>query len=176
MLGMPALVIWGIGATLEADVDYLVKFGLFALLYIAVNGISMLTFDERLMNFLPLGIYMSTNAWIYYTWFAYVTLVVSPLATVAFVFSSTGLWYNFLKAWRADPGIVRTSQEVIIIDWKTDYHPYSGEVSHNHRVGRVRWLQPSCVLQVSIFFHVLEYVRAIILYIPLPRLYSPHSG
>ena len=72
----------------------------------------MLTFDERLMNFLPLGIYMSTKAWIYYTWFAYVTLVVSPLSTVAFVLSSTGLWYNFLKAWRADPGIVRTSQEV----------------------------------------------------------------
>ena len=70
MLGMPALVIWGIGSTFEADVDYLVKFGLFALLYIAVNGISMLTFDERLMNFLPLGIYMSTKAWIYYTWFA----------------------------------------------------------------------------------------------------------
>jgi len=112
MLGMPAMVIWGIGATLEADVDYLVKFGLFALLYICVNGISMLTFDERLMNFLPLGIYMSTKAWIYYTWFAYVTLVVSPLSTVAFVLSSTGLWYNFLKAWRADPGIVRTSQEV----------------------------------------------------------------
>ena len=114
MLGMPAMVIWGIGATLEADVDYLVKFGLFALLYICVNGVSMFTFDERLMNFLPLGIYMSTKAWIYYTWFAYVTLVVSPLATVAFVLSSTGLWYNFLKAWRADPGIVRTSQEVKI--------------------------------------------------------------
>ena len=112
MLGMPAMVIWGIGTTLEADVDYLVKFGLFALLYICVNGISMFTFDERLMNFLPLGIYMSTKAWIYYTWFAYVTLVVSPLATVAFVITSTGLWYNFLKAWRADPGIVRTSQEV----------------------------------------------------------------
>jgi palmitoyltransferase len=112
MLGMPALVIWGIGATLEVEVDYLVKCGMFTLLYIFVNGTSILTFDDRLMNFLPLGIYMSTKAWIYYTWFAYVTLVVSPLATVLFVLSSTGLWYNFLKAWRADPGIVRTSQEV----------------------------------------------------------------
>jgi len=112
MIGMPAIVIWGIGTTLEMEVDYLVKFGIFTLLYIFVNGVSILTFDERLMNFLPLGIYLSTKAWIYYTWFAYVTLVVSPLATIIFVLGSTGLWYNFLKAWRSDPGIVRTSQEV----------------------------------------------------------------
>lgn len=112
MLSMPAIVIWGLGATFEVEIDYLVKFGLFTLLYIFVNGASILTFDDRLMNFLPLGIYLSTKGWIYYTWFAYVTLVVSPSATVMFVLGSTGLWYNFLKAWRSDPGIVRTSQEV----------------------------------------------------------------
>lgn len=112
MLSMPFLVFWAVGSTLELEVDYLVKFGLFALIYILVNGTSVLTFDDRLMNFLPLGIYLSTKAWIYYTWFTYVTLVVSPLSTVIFVLSSTGLWYNFLKSWRSDPGIVRTSQEV----------------------------------------------------------------
>ena len=49
-----------------------VKLGLFTLLYIFVNGTSVLTFDERLMNFLPLGIYFATKFWVYYTWFAYV--------------------------------------------------------------------------------------------------------
>ena len=97
MLCMPALVIWGIGSTLELGVDYLVKLGLFTLLYIFVNGVSILTFDDRLMSFLPLGIYLSTKLWIYYTWFSYITQVVSPLVTVLFVLASTGLWYNFLQ-------------------------------------------------------------------------------
>jgi len=112
MLTLPFIVIWAVGSTLEVEVDYLVKLGMFVLLYLFVNGTSMLTFDDRLMNFLPLGIYMSTKLWIYYTWFAYVQMFVSPICTVIFVLGGTGLWYNFLKAWRSDPGTVRTSQEV----------------------------------------------------------------
>jgi len=112
MLTLPFIVIWGIGTTLEVEVDYLVKLGMFVLLYLFVNGTSMLMFDDRLMNFLPLGIYLSTKMWIYYTWFAYVQMFVSPISTVLFVLGGTGLWYNFLKAWRSDPGTVRTSQEV----------------------------------------------------------------
>lgn len=112
MITLPFIVIWAFGSTLELEVDYLVKLGLFVLLYLFVNGTSMLTFDDRLMNFLPLGIYLSTKIWIYYTWFAYVQIFVSPITTIMYVLGGTGLWYNFIKAWRSDPGIVRSSQEV----------------------------------------------------------------
>ena len=115
MITLPFIVIWAFGSILELEVDYLVKLGLFVLLYLFVNGTSMLTFDDRLMNFLPLGIYLSTKIWIYYTWFAYVQIFVSPITTIMYVLGGTGLWYNFIKAWRSDPGTVRSSQEVKII-------------------------------------------------------------
>ena len=38
-------------------------------------------------------------------------MFVSPLNTVMFVLTGTLLWFSFFKAWRSDPGIVRTSQE-----------------------------------------------------------------
>jgi len=112
MMVVPFIVFWGIGFTLDVDVDYLVKLGMFVLLYLFINGSAMLTFDDRLMNFLPLGIYMATKIWMYYTWIQYVSAFVAPLTTAFFMTSSLGLWYNFLKAWKSDPGTVRTSQEV----------------------------------------------------------------
>jgi len=112
MLAMPFFVIWSVGSILELELDYLIKLGLFVLVYLFVNGTSMLTFDDRLMNFLPLGIYFATKFWIYYTWFVYIQLFVSPMTTVFFVLGGTGLWYSFWKAWRSDPGVIRTSQDV----------------------------------------------------------------
>jgi len=112
MMVLPFFVFWGIGVTLDIEVDYLVKLFMFVCIYIVVNLSAMVTFDERVMNFLPLGIYLSTKFWMYYTWFAYVSVFVSPFATVFFMTSSVGLWYNFLKSWKSDPGTVRTSQEV----------------------------------------------------------------
>ena len=128
MLSMPLFVIWSIGSILDRELDYLVKLGLFVVVYLVVNGTSMLTFDERLMNFLPLGIYFATKFCVYYTWFLYIQLYVSPLTTVTFVLGGSALWYCFWKAWKSDPGqsfnvllirkyncligIIRTSQEV----------------------------------------------------------------
>ena len=111
MMSMPFIVIWAFGSILDVEYDWLIKLGLFTLLYIFVNGTSVLTFDDRLMNFLPLGIYFATKFWVYYTWFAYVQMFVSPINTVMFVLTGTLLWFSFYRAWRSDPGIVRTSQE-----------------------------------------------------------------
>ena len=104
MLSMPLFVIWSIGSILDRELDYLVKLGLFVVVYLVVNGTSMLTFDERLMNFLPLGIYFATKFCVYYTWFLYIQLYVSPLTTVTFVLGGSALWYCFWKAWKSDPG------------------------------------------------------------------------
>ena len=111
MMSMPFIVIWAFGSILDVEYDWLIKLGLFTLLYIFVNGTSVITFDDRLMNFLPLGIYFATKFWVYYTWFAYVQMFVSPINTVMFVLTGTLLWFSFYRAWRSDPGVVRTSQE-----------------------------------------------------------------
>ena len=42
--------------------------GMFVLVYLFVNGTSLFLFDDRLLTFLPLGIYFSTCFWVYYTW------------------------------------------------------------------------------------------------------------
>ena len=112
MYTMPLLVIWSVGSIFDVELDYLVKLGLFVVVYLLVNGSSVLFFDDRFMNLLPLGIYFGTKFWIYYTWFTYVQMFVSPLTTVMFVLGGTALAYCFMKAWRSDPGIIRTSQDV----------------------------------------------------------------
>ena len=94
MLAMPFIVIWSFGSILELELDYLIKLGLFVILYLFVNGTSLLTFDDRLMNYLPLGIYFSTKFWIYYTWFMYVQMFVSPLVTVLFVIGRNNYFNN----------------------------------------------------------------------------------
>lgn len=109
---VPFLSFYFIGIILSISVDYLVKMGMFVLVYLFVNGTSYFLFDERIMNHLPLGIYFSTFFWMYYTWVKYIQLFVSPMLTVFFFVSTLGLWYNFFKTWRSDPGIIRTSQEV----------------------------------------------------------------
>jgi hypothetical protein len=42
--------------------------GMFVLVYLFVNGASYVAFDERMMYYLPISIYLSTKLWMYYTW------------------------------------------------------------------------------------------------------------
>jgi hypothetical protein len=41
---------------------------MFVLVYLFVNGASFVAFDERMMYYLPISIYLSTKMWMYYTW------------------------------------------------------------------------------------------------------------
>ncbi|XP_023329666.1 palmitoyltransferase ZDHHC17 [Eurytemora carolleeae] len=97
MLAVPFIAFFSIGFILDITADYLVKLGMFVMVYLFVNGTSYFFFDERIMSFLPLGIYFSTIFWMYYTWFQYVHQFVSPMLTVAYMLGTTGLWYNFYK-------------------------------------------------------------------------------
>ena len=57
-------------------------------------------------------IYHLTHRWFYITWIVYVIPFVSGLTTVTFLGISGILWYNFLKAWKGDPGIVNATPDV----------------------------------------------------------------
>lgn len=47
----------------------------------------------------------------YVVWFFYIAPEIPLYATVGFVSLSTLLWYNFLRAWRGDPGVIKMSAE-----------------------------------------------------------------
>ncbi|XP_076063754.1 palmitoyltransferase Hip14 [Oratosquilla oratoria] len=110
MMCTPFLVFYVIGLVLQIGQNYLVKLGLFVLLYLAVYGISKLTYDERLMTLTPMALYLATKFWCYVTWVLYVHEYAGLQLTVVFFVSSLLLWYNFIRAWRGDPGVITADQ------------------------------------------------------------------
>lgn len=107
----PFWVMGVVGAILEYEVDYLVKLGLFAVMYIVLSLLGNFVFDDRIISILPIAIYFATKAWFYYTWLVHVAPYAGFLTTLLYLSLSAVLWYNFLKAWRGDPGIIRTSEK-----------------------------------------------------------------
>ena len=85
MVSTPFFVIWAVGSILESSFGYLFKCFLFFLVSCCVNGIVLTAFDERLMNFAPVGIYLGFKLWMYYTWLNYVSLYVSYTNTVRYM-------------------------------------------------------------------------------------------
>jgi len=69
-------------------------------------------FDERVFNVLPLSIYFAMKWWFYITWIVYILPFVSGITTVTFLAMSGVLWFNFLKAWRGNPGIVVATPDI----------------------------------------------------------------
>lgn len=111
MTATPFLVFYVAGLIFSADTLILIKFVLIGCLYALAHTIGKVMFDDHLMSLLPLSIYMATKLWFYVTWVAYIADTVSMGTTILFLASSGLLWYNFLKSWRGDPGIIRPTQE-----------------------------------------------------------------
>jgi hypothetical protein len=57
------------------------------------------------------SIYMSFQFWMYVTWFVWISPNVDLWLSVVFILCSGVLWYNFLRAWRGDPGVLSSTQE-----------------------------------------------------------------
>nr|XP_045618619.1 palmitoyltransferase Hip14-like [Procambarus clarkii] len=110
MMGTPFLVFYVIGLILKLNLYYVLKLGLFTALYIVVYGISRILFDERLMTVMPMAVYLATKFWCYVTWVLYIHVYSGLKATGFFLVSSLLLWYNFMRAWRGDPGVITADQ------------------------------------------------------------------
>ena len=50
--------------------------------------------------------------WFYITWMVYILPFVSGLTTATFLAMSGVLWYNFLRAWKGDPGVIVATPDV----------------------------------------------------------------
>lgn len=111
MTTMPFFLFLFSGLIFNCGLDYLVKFGLFVLVYIYCNLAGNFFFDERMMTLMPISIYLATKFWFYAVWLIYIRPYVSAMTTFMFLILSTGLWYNFLKTWLSDPGIIKVNQD-----------------------------------------------------------------
>ncbi|XP_054710028.1 LOW QUALITY PROTEIN: palmitoyltransferase ZDHHC17-like [Uloborus diversus] len=129
MVGSPFIVFYIIGALLESRESYLVKVGLLIILGIAVTIAGKLLFDDRILNMLPISVYLSTKFWMYVTWFMWFNPYVGDIwRTLGFMLCTMFLFYNFIKAWKSDPGVIQSTPEqryrtIIELAERDGFHP-----------------------------------------------------
>lgn len=114
MIATPFVVFYLAGLLFAADTLYIIKIFLFGCLYAVAHTVRRLFFNDHLMSLLPLSVYMTTKIWFYITWMVYIAPVVSSITTIVFLTCSATLWYFFLKSWRSDPGVIKSTQDVRI--------------------------------------------------------------
>ncbi|XP_076274210.1 palmitoyltransferase Hip14 [Rhynchophorus ferrugineus] len=112
MVGTPFFAFYIAGAIMGTNLLIIIKIFLLVCLYIVIHYLGQKLYDDRLMTLLPLSIYLSTKMWFYFTWFIYIMPFTSMLTTLVFVSSSSVLWYNFLKSWLGDAGVVETNKKL----------------------------------------------------------------
>ena len=61
MIGTPFLIFYIVGLILQMQLYYLIKLGLFMILYLVVWCISRIFFDDRLMTVMPMAVYLATK-------------------------------------------------------------------------------------------------------------------
>ncbi|XP_018015557.2 palmitoyltransferase ZDHHC17, partial [Hyalella azteca] len=110
MMLSPVLIFYVVGLVFQLEMLYVIKLGLFMALYLVVYGASLLLYDDRLMTVMPMAVYLATKFWFYVTWVIYIHDSVGLWFSCVFMGSSLLLWYNFIKAWRGDPGIIAADQ------------------------------------------------------------------
>lgn len=112
MFSSPFVVFYVIGLVLDSQETHLVKFGLLFIMGCATAFLSRFLFDERVMNVLPMSVYMATKFWMYVTWITDLWSYVGGFwANAGFAVSSAPLFYSFYKSWRSDPGIISANTQ-----------------------------------------------------------------
>ncbi|XP_072914860.1 palmitoyltransferase ZDHHC17 isoform X2 [Hemitrygon akajei] len=113
MLGTPFLVIWLVGFIADLDIDsWLIKGLMYGGVWALVQFLSKSFFDHSMHSALPLGIYLATKFWMYATWFFWLWTDLPVLSVhLPFLVNSVGLFYNFGKSWKSDPGVIKATEE-----------------------------------------------------------------
>ncbi|CAL8079710.1 unnamed protein product [Orchesella dallaii] len=105
---LPFIVMFVLGSIFSANISFLLKAILLLCLYIVY---AKYVCDERVISIDPVYIYLATKFWMYIVWFIYIMSSVPILDTIIFVSWSLVLWYNFLRAWKVDPGVIIVSED-----------------------------------------------------------------
>lgn len=108
---LPAAAIFVIGQLLQSSIPVPIKFVILLLGYVFGYFVRPYVCNDKYFSVLPLATYFGTKFWVYVTWLVWIVPHVNIWATIAMLISSILLWYNFLKVWKGDPGIVSNTQE-----------------------------------------------------------------
>lgn len=111
MVSIPFIVFYAVGTILQSNLVYISKVALIVCGYIMISFIGRYICDDRLMFYLPISIYLATKFWMYVTWLLWISAAVDFSVSFLFLATSFLLWYNFLNAWRGDPGVIYSSQD-----------------------------------------------------------------
>ncbi|XP_052801934.1 palmitoyltransferase ZDHHC17-like [Mya arenaria] len=112
MFGFPFLVLFAIGFIPECSFPIEIKLLLAGLVFLFWRACSLFIFDDSLWVVMPVAWYLATKLWMYTTWILYLHPIVeaSLLQDVMFWTVSVLLTFNFWKAWKTDPGFIRTDK------------------------------------------------------------------
>lgn len=116
---LPATAIYAIGQLLQSPIPIPIKCVILLLGYVLGYFVKPYVCNDKYYTVLPLATYFGTKFWVYVTWFVWIVPCIDFWATSAMLISSILLWYNFLKVWKGDPGIVSSTREEkfrIIVD------------------------------------------------------------
>ncbi len=89
---MPSVALFALSAVFASAHDWLVKAGLLFVLYLYANISMNFFFDERMMQIIPISIYLGSKAWFYYVWLFHIHPFVGPVTTATFLACSCTLW------------------------------------------------------------------------------------
>ncbi|XP_071100123.1 palmitoyltransferase ZDHHC17-like isoform X2 [Haliotis cracherodii] len=108
----PFIALFLIGFIPETPLTWVEKLGFYLITFGVWKLSTIFFFDENVTQLMPVSIYLATKFWMYYTWFAYLYPYVGETwKTVAFICNTLLLTYNFWKAWRTDPGYLKSTRE-----------------------------------------------------------------
>ncbi|XP_078332634.1 palmitoyltransferase ZDHHC17-like isoform X1 [Crassostrea virginica] len=113
MWWFPFFAVYVIGAIPELSVPWYYKL-LLALLTAGIwRFCQMFFFDDRLMNIIPVSVYLSSKFMMYFTWFFYLIPYVEMTwtKTILFWLNTVLLCYNFYMSWMTDPGFIKSDRE-----------------------------------------------------------------
>ncbi|XP_059142261.1 palmitoyltransferase ZDHHC17-like [Physella acuta] len=109
----PFIAIFVIGFIPELSLHWGLKVLFLLVCFIIGNIIFKAFFDESTSYRIPISIYLATKFWMYFTWIFYLLPYMPGSITfhMMFIIVSILLTYNFYKAWRTDPGYLKSNRE-----------------------------------------------------------------
>ncbi|CAL8079723.1 unnamed protein product [Orchesella dallaii] len=108
---IPFIVMYAFGFLFSTDLTYFWKGMLMLFSYLIYEVFEEYVFMEDLLTVDPIYVYLATKFWMYVVWFVYIMSSVPLWDTIVFVAWSLVLWYNFLRAWKGDPGVITVSED-----------------------------------------------------------------
>jgi len=116
IVSFPFVLFFLIGFISDLSASYLIKISCFLVTALAAKLVTKHFFDNTVTTTIPIAIYLATKFWMYITWIFMFWPIMDDLSQyvyykVGFVVNTVFLFYNFIKAWKMDPGFVIVSQD-----------------------------------------------------------------